>query len=98
MTDMAYQLLALFLVQHELVLVAAMLNTRVRFRRLHGAALEQAALDEGMLVELPGYSNGLLSASSSADTSSGTAASTGRLAHSIGPVRLHSQTDDTHHI
>lgn len=63
LSSLAYNLLTLFLVQSDLVLIASIINNKVSFKKLDDAQA-QAPCDlhfqEVLLVELPGYTAGSL--------------------------------------
>jgi hypothetical protein len=62
LSPLAYNLLSLFLVQSDLVLIASIINNKVTFKKLDDARLavdgEVAQAEELLLVELPGYTPG----------------------------------------
>lgn len=61
LSALAYNLLSLFLVQSDLVLVASIINNKVSFKKLedsHTSVDGGFASDDLLLVELPGYTPG----------------------------------------
>jgi len=57
MTNLAYQLLALFLVQNNLVVIAAIINNKIKFQKIGDAPTHNNHLsyDYSSLVDLPGF-------------------------------------------
>lgn len=61
LSSLAYNLLTLFLVQSDLVLIASIINNKISFKKLDDAQAQtqtEASFQEVMLVELPGYTAG----------------------------------------
>jgi len=58
LSPIAYNLLSLFLVQSDLVLVASIINNKVAFKKLDSGGVESGEEDPVVLVELPGYTPG----------------------------------------
>ena len=63
LSSLAYNLLTLFLVQSDLVLIASIINNKVSFKKLDDAQAQAPSdlhFQEVLLVELPGYTAGSL--------------------------------------
>ncbi|KAJ1399135.1 hypothetical protein B484DRAFT_438254, partial [Ochromonadaceae sp. CCMP2298] len=60
LSSLAYNLLALFLVQADLLLITSIINDKIRFRKLDPVVGlgGDSELEEGVLVELPEYTAG----------------------------------------
>jgi len=64
LNSLAYNLLTLFLVQSDLVLIASIINNKISFKKLDDAqaqAPSDLTFQEVLLVELPGYTAGAIS-------------------------------------
>lgn len=62
LSSLAYNLLTLFLVQSDSVLIASIINNKISFKKLEDASAQgqqqQRECPEQHLVELPGYTAG----------------------------------------
>ena len=57
LSSLAYNLLTLFLVQSDLVLIASIINNKIAFKKLNDSNAD-AELESPQLSELPGYTAG----------------------------------------
>ena len=61
LSSLAFNLLTLFLVQSDLVLIASIINNKISFKKLDDAQAQASSEIEAhdvLLVELPGYTAG----------------------------------------
>lgn len=58
LSSLAYNLLSLFLVQSDLVLIASIINNKISFKKLDDARISGSVTEDMLLVELPDYTAG----------------------------------------